>query len=104
MTTAAQAPCAMCGRTATAGLDPPRRTLDRGLDPDDDSYSITVMLPEIPLCDQHAREVRQGDVRPGWCDDPRCRVYGKVGVPSACGAPYEQLASGGRSRSSPGRH
>jgi hypothetical protein len=104
MTTAMESPCALCGLTATALLEPPRRTLNRGLDPDDDSYSITVMLPDVPLCDRHARDVREGDLRLGWCDDPECRMYGEAGEASACGAPYEQLASGSRSKSAPKRH
>jgi hypothetical protein len=104
MTTAIESPCAVCGRTPTALSDPPRRTLNRGLDPDDDSYSITVMLPDVPLCLRHARDVSQGDLRLGWCDDPECRVYGEAGEPSACGAPYEQLASAKRSRSASKRH
>jgi hypothetical protein len=104
MTALTESPCALCGRNPTALLDPPRRTLDRGLDPDDDSYSITVMLPGVPLCDTHTRDVRQGDVRLGWCDDPECRAYGEAGEPSPCGARYEPLASSGRSRSAPKIH
>jgi hypothetical protein len=99
MTTAIESPCAVCGRTASALVEPPRRTLNRGLDPDDDSYSITVMLPDVPLCYLHAQDVRQGDVHLGWCDDPECRVYGEAGETSPCGAAYQQLASRGRSRS-----
>jgi hypothetical protein len=92
-----QAPCAFCGRLPTVLLEPPRRTLDRGPDPDDTSYSITVMLPDVALCDEHERGVREGDLRLGWCDDEQCRMYGEAGEPSACGAPYEKLASGSRS-------
>jgi hypothetical protein len=104
MTTMTESPCAVCGQTATAHVDPPRRTLNRGLDPDDDSYSITVMLPNVPLCDRHALDVRDGDLRLGWCDDPECRAYGEAGELSPCGAPYATLASGGRSRSAPKHH
>jgi hypothetical protein len=104
MTTATESLCAVCGRSSTSLLEPPRRTLNRGLDPDDDSYSITVMLPDVALCDRHAWDVRQGDLLVGWCDHPECRVYGEAGESSACGAPYEQLASSGRSRSAPKRH
>ncbi len=97
MTTAIGTPCSVCGRTSTSLMKPPRRTLNRGLDPDDNSYSITVMLPDVPLCDRHAWDVREADLSLGWCDDPRCRVYGEAGEPSACGAAYERLAPGNRS-------
>ena len=94
-----QSACAVCGLTATAVVEPLRRTLDRGPDPDDDSYSITVILPDTPLCEHHARLVREGDLLLGWCDDPRCREYGEAGERSACGAPFERLP--GKSRSAP---
>lgn len=101
MTPETPAPCALCGRRPTELLEPPRRTLDRGPDPDDTSYSITVILPDIALCDQHAGYVRSGDLPVGWCDEPECRIYGEVGEPSPCGAPYGQLVRGNRgSRSS----
>ena len=92
--------CAVCGLTATAVVEPPRRTLDRGPDPDDRSFSITVMLPNMPLCEQHARQVREGDLSLGWCDDPRCREYGEAGERSACGAVFEPIP-GSRSRAAP---
>ena len=98
-----QSACAVCGLTATAVVEPPRRTLDRGPDPDDNSYSITVILPDMPLCEAHARQVRDGDLRLGWCDDPRCREYGEAGERSACGAPFERVP-GNRSRSAPKSH
>jgi hypothetical protein len=79
-------------------MAPSRRTLDRGPDPDDNSYAITVILPDAPLCDEHTRDVLEGELRLGWCDDPRCRNYGEVGEPSECGAPYAELA-GKRTRS-----
>jgi hypothetical protein len=93
-----QPPCALCGRLPTVLLEPPRRTLDRGPDPNDTSYSITVILPDVPLCGDHELEVRHGDLSLGWCDDDRCRMYGEAGEPSACGAPYERLVSANRSR------
>jgi hypothetical protein len=98
VTAAIESPCALCDRPATLVIDPPRRTLDRGLDPSDESYSVTVLLPNIPLCDEHDLDVRQGDRLVGWCDDERCRTYGGAGETSACGEPYAQLA-GTRSRS-----
>ncbi len=67
-----------------------RRTLDRGPDPDDNSYSIIVILPDVPLCDAHTRDVLSGDLHLGWCDDPGCRRFGEEGQPSACGTPYGQ--------------
>ncbi len=100
MTTAVTtSPCAFCSENSTSHIDPPRRTLDRGPDPSDDSFSITVILPDIPLCDAHAQTVRDGAFLLGWCDDEQCRIYGEVGAPSACGAPYGALASTTRSRS-----
>jgi hypothetical protein len=95
--------CAVCGLSPTALVEPPRRTLDRGPDPDDDSYSITVMLPDIPLCELHARQVREHDLRLGWCDDPKCREYGEAGERSDCGAAFVPLA-GSRTRSASKRH
>jgi hypothetical protein len=83
--------CALCGEHATETVEPPRRTLARGLDPSDQSYSVTVILPDIALCAEHALELRQGERHVGWCDDPRCRTYGELGGPSGCGSPYEKL-------------
>jgi hypothetical protein len=100
VTARVQSLCAMCGQPATTVIDPPRRTLDRGPDPTDQSYSITVMLPDVPLCGEHVRDVRQGDRIVGWCDDQRCRTYGEVGETSACGEQYGALGSRNRSRTS----
>lgn len=94
-------PCALCGQRPAELIRPPRRTLDRGVDPNDNSYSITVMLPDVALCSRHAQYFREGDFDLGWCDDPRCRTYGEVGELSACSAPYATLASGNRSRHTP---
>jgi hypothetical protein len=90
-------PCALCEEPATETIDPPRRTLARGLDPSDPSYSVTVILPDVALCDGHAVEVRDGGRLLGWCDDERCRTYGELGEPSACGDPYKKLGPGNRS-------
>ena len=86
--------CALCGGPATQTAEPPRRTLARGLDPNDPSYSVTVILPDIALCAEHALDVRQGEGLVGWCDDARCRIYGEIGVPSPCGQPFEKLGRG----------
>jgi hypothetical protein len=99
VTSLVQSPCALCGRPATEVIEPPRRTLDRGPDPSDESYSITAILPDVPLCDEHVQDVREGDRLVGWCDDQRCRAYGEIGETSACGEQYEQLGSSNRSRS-----
>jgi hypothetical protein len=99
MTTVTESPCAFCSEISTTHIDPPRRTLDRGPDPTDDSFSITVILPDIPLCEVHAGTVRDGTFLLGWCDDEQCRIYGEVGASSTCGAPYGALASTTRSRS-----
>lgn len=92
MTVVAPAPCALCGRSPTSLTTPSRRTLDRGPDPEDTSCSITVILPDVALCDAHTRDVKEGDVRLGWCDELECRSYGEAGEPSACGAPYQKLS------------
>lgn len=91
------APCVLCGQPATDAIDPPLRTLARGVDPSDPSYSVTVILPDITLCAEHSRDVRQEERLVGWCDDQRCRAYGAVGEPSACGQPYEKLGRRRRS-------
>ena len=88
--------CALCGEAATQTIEPPRRTLARGLDPADPSYSVTVLLPDMALCAEHTLDVRQGERLVGWCDEPSCRTYGEVGEPSPCGNPYEKLGSGKR--------
>lgn len=83
--------CAFCGAPAAEMIEPPRRTLARGVDPADPSYSVTVILPDIALCAEHALDVRQGDGLVGWCDDARCRNYGELGERSTCGQPFEKL-------------
>jgi hypothetical protein len=90
--------CALCQQPATESLDPPRQTFSRGPDPSDPSYSITVMLPNIDLCAEHALQVRDGEQLIGWCDDPLCRAYGEIGEISACGSQYQKLAAANRSR------
>jgi hypothetical protein len=89
--TASESSCVLCGEAATEAIDPPRRTLARGLDPGDSSYSVTVILPDIALCAEHHHDVNQGERLVGWCDDQSCRTYGALGEPSACGLPYEKL-------------
>lgn len=89
---AAGSSCALCSEPATEAIEPPRRTLARGVDPGDPSYSVTVILSDIALCAEHSFDVRQGERIVGWCDDPRCRNYGALGEPSACGHPYEKLS------------
>ncbi|MHB8438660.1 MAG: hypothetical protein ACYDD4_05795 [Acidimicrobiales bacterium] len=67
------------------------------MDPGDPSFSVTVILPDVPLCAEHTRDVRQGDRLVGWCDDERCRKYGEIGELSVCGDPYKKLNSSNRS-------
>ena len=101
MSVLTQAPCALCGQRPTELIEPPRRTLDRGVDPDDNSFSITVILPDVALCRRHALYVSAGELGIGWCDDPLCRTYGEEGELSACGAQYGKLASNKKARSNP---
>ena len=97
MTSGEPAPfCAFCGAPATEMVEPPRRTLARGLDPNDLSYSVTAILPDIALCAEHALDVRQGEGVVGWCDDARCRIYGALGEGSPCGRPFEKVGPGKR--------
>lgn len=97
MTSTAPSPsCSLCGELATDAIEPTRRTLARGLDPSDPSYSVTVILPDVALCAEHALDVRHGERLVGWCDDARCRTYGELGEPSACGDPYEKLGTSRR--------
>lgn len=86
-------PCALCGEPAAQTLAPPRKALTRGVDPGDSSYSVTVVLPDVRVCAQHAVSVGAGTTRIGWCDDARCRTYGIVGGSSPCGGPYEPLVA-----------
>lgn len=84
-------PCALCSRSASVTIEPERRALGRGLDPDDPSQSVTVMLPDVSLCSDHAFDVRAGSTLIGWCDNEHCRIYGEVGEKSPCGQPYKRL-------------
>jgi hypothetical protein len=84
-------PCALCSQPATESGAPARRTLAR-TDPSDSSFSVTVMLPDVMLCAEHALDVNQGTTTIGWCDDERCRTYGEAGEASPCGHPYQKLA------------
>ena len=77
-------------RPRTVTVDPPRRTL-RGPDPVDPSYSVTVVLPDIPLCLGHASDVSTGNTLIGWCDDEHCRIYGEIGETSPCGQQFIKL-------------
>jgi hypothetical protein len=92
-----EARCCLCDHEATMSVEPSRRTLERGLDPGDTSYSVTVILPDIPLCTEHGADVQRGAVLIGWCDDERCRTFGEFGKESACGSPFTKLGSGRRS-------
>jgi len=84
--------CAICGRAATVVIEPTSRTLARGLDPSDQSYSVTVILPDVLLCAEHAVQVHEGHTLIGWCDD-ECRSYGEVGETSPCGNNYKRVPS-----------
>ena len=90
---------ALCSRPATVTVEPPRRALERGPDPDDPSYSVTVLLPNVDLCAVHASDFHSKSAFVGWCDDERCRLYGEAGQISACGQPFEKLAMHRASRS-----
>lgn len=72
-------------------IDPPRRTLARGTDSADPSFSVIAVLPDVVLCSGHAEEVAQHGLVLGWCDEEQCRAYGEAGDQSPCGQPYKQL-------------
>lgn len=88
---AVPAECVVCGGMATVRLDPPRRTIDRGPDPEDPSFGLTAVLPDLTLCDAHHEATQTGGLAVGWCDDERCRVFGVAGEASPCGLPFSAL-------------
>jgi hypothetical protein len=83
--------CVVCDRTGAVVIDPPQRTLGRGPDPEDPSFSIIGVLPDVTFCTEHAADFRGSTLSLGWCDDERCRMYGETGRLSPCGEPYTQL-------------
>lgn len=83
--------CVICGRDGVMTIDPPRRTLARGVDPNDSSYSVTVVLPDVQLCGDHYHDVRSKEIVVGWCDDEGCRTFGATGTVSPCGKLYLAL-------------
>ena len=83
--------CILCGRVGSVTLEPPRRTLARGTDPDDPSLSVIAVLPDVVLCEGHADEVGRGELSLGWCDNEPCRLYGEAGFVSPCGQPFKTL-------------
>ena len=87
----AGSPCALCSLPASVAIEPLRRALGRGPDPVDPSFSVTVLLPSIPLCAEHAADVRRGTTFIGWCDDEHCRIYGEADETSPCGQEFEKL-------------
>ena len=49
--------CAICGQAGTVMVDPPRRTIARGADPSDSSFSVIAVLPDVLLCEEHAEDM-----------------------------------------------
>jgi hypothetical protein len=87
----AELTCVICGDPADVVLEPPRRTIARGLDPEDPSFSITAILPRVPLCGDHNRRLADKEFLLGWCDDEHCRTYGERDTASSCGRPFATL-------------
>ncbi len=83
--------CVICGHVSAMTVDPPRRTLARGTDPSDSSYSVTIVLPDVLLCGDHYHQFMSKELVVGWCDEESCRTYGAVGALSACGKPFVAL-------------
>jgi hypothetical protein len=83
--------CGLCGLPAVKTVEPARRTLARGEDPDDPSLSVIGVLPDVQLCEDHSGKLDRGELALGWCDDERCRLYGESGVASPCGALFQAL-------------
>lgn len=90
MTTAALPSCVVCGDPGV-GVEPPRRTLARGVDEEDSSYSVIAVLPDVVLCTRHQEELAHRELHLGWCDDEHCRAFGQSGAASSCGKPYKEL-------------
>lgn len=88
---ASTAICVLCGRDGKVTMDPPRRTIARGPDSEDPSFSVIAVLPDVVLCKEHADDYTQKDVVIGWCDDKRCRIFGECGQQSPCGQLYKVL-------------
>jgi hypothetical protein len=86
---ASTAHCVLCGRIGPVTMDPPRRTIARGPDSGDQSFSVIAVLPDVVLCDEHAEDYAQQHVVIGWCDDKRCRIFGEYGHKSRCGKVYK---------------
>lgn len=89
--------CVICGKPSTHTAFPSRPILTRQVSKDDGTATLeNEKLPPYLLCDEHFREMtkypRGGFF--GWCDDPSCRRWGRVGDPSPCGAPFLELPSG----------
>lgn len=78
-------------------IKPPRWTVARGQYPNDPSYSITAILPDVPHCDVHAIDCHQWGRPIRWCDDQRCRTLGELANPQHVGTPYKKLGSRNRS-------
>lgn len=83
--------CDICGHPGSVTMEPPRRTLARGSDPDDSSLSVIGVLPDVVLCDDYASAIGEGQMTLGWCDNERCRVYGVAGERSPCGELFVTL-------------
>ncbi len=83
--------CAVCERSGDVAVEPRKRTLARGTDPEDPSFGIIAVLPDIRLCAEHAEALTAGELTIGWCDNEGCRLYGPDGGPSPCGALFTPL-------------
>jgi hypothetical protein len=88
---ASAATCVLCGRDGPVTMDPPRRTIARGPDSEDHSFSVIAVLPDVVLCEEHAEDYARKHVVIGWCDDERCRIFGECGQKSPCGELYKAL-------------
>jgi hypothetical protein len=60
-------------------------------DSEDPSMSVTAILPDAVVCQEHADALAARNVQLGWCDDERCRLYGESGKGSPCGEPFKEL-------------
>lgn len=83
--------CDLCGLPGSVTVEPPRRTLARGADPDDPSLAVIGVLPDVVLCADHAEASAHGELSLGWCDNEGCRNYGEAGRASGCGEPFRAL-------------
>lgn len=72
-------------------MEPPRRTIARGPNPDDTASCVIAVPPDAVLCLEHGAQIAERHRSLGWCDDERCRPWGELDGTSPCAKPYTEL-------------